>query len=72
MITIPQANKENDHVRGITAYTPSQTTYIGISTADVFSNDGMYQQILNQSLQDMRELLCQTMATHGTHHRKAR
>ena len=40
MITIPQANKENDHVRGITAYTPSQTTYIGISTADVFSNDG--------------------------------
>lgn len=40
MITKIQANKENNHVRRIATYTPPMTTYIGLSTADEFSDSG--------------------------------
>ena len=42
MITIYQADKENNHIRRIETYTPPATTYIGLSTAeaDEFPNSG--------------------------------
>ena len=40
MITVYQANKENNHIRKVSTYTPPDTTYIGLSTADTFDDSG--------------------------------